>query len=379
MLKRARRLTTALVAIATTGLLAQQADRSRTEALAERAAERLQALQKEADQLASEERTLLNNLRKLEVERQIKAEELARLSAEADKTAATLATTTSRIDELAAREEADRPDLRARLVEIYKFGRARYVRLLLSTSDVGQLGRAWRLVTALAEIDRSRIDGHRRTRESLGAARRDLETENRRLRALRADAENAERAVAAAARARAELVRDIDRRRDLNAQLTGELMAAQQRLQTTVRELANGAPAAEPSALPILPFRGALDWPVTGSLRSRLAASDGRAPSSSGIEIASPEGTPVLAVHEGLVAYAEPFSGFGNLVILDHGGQAFSIYGDLLEILVKRGSHVERGQELGKVGTGATGAAGLYFELRVDGGPVDPLQWLKRR
>jgi len=79
------------------------------------------------------------------------------------------------------------------------------------------------------------------------------------------------------------------------------------------------------------------------------------------------------------VAYAEPFAGFGNLVIIDHGSQVFSVYGDLLEVLVKRGAHVDRGQPVGTVGTAAAGTAGLYFELRVDGRPVDPLQWLKRR
>jgi septal ring factor EnvC (AmiA/AmiB activator) len=372
-------LSTAIVAVATTGLFAQQADRARTEALAERAAERLQSLQREADQLAADERTLLNDLRKLEVQRQIKAEELARLTADTDAAAAEIDSTTTQIEALEAREQAERPDLRARLVEIYKFGRARYFRLLFSTSEIRQIGRASRLVAALAEVDRRRLDGHRQTRESLINARHDLDTESRRLRALRGDAESAERAAAAAARARGELIRDIDRRRDLNAQLTSELIAAQQKLQATLRDVANAAAGASP-ALPILPFRGALDWPVAGALRARFGAvTGGRAPASNGIEIASPEGTPVQAVHEGLVAYAEPFAGFGNLVIVDHGSQVFSLYGDLLEVLVKRGTRLEGGQPVGRVGTAAAGTAGLYFELRVDGRPVDPLQWLKKR
>ena len=74
-----------------------------------------------------------------------------------------------------------------------------------------------------------------------------------------------------------------------------------------------------------------------------------------------------------------PFAGFGNLVILDHGAQTFSLYGDLLEIAVKRGARVERGQGIGSVGAAPAGPPGLYFELRVDGRPVDPLQWLKKQ
>src|SRR5439155_2280378 len=93
---------------------------------------------------------------------------------------------------------------------------------------------------------------------------------------------------------------------------------------------------------------------------------------------AAAEGAPVRAIHEGVVAFADTFSGFGNLVIVDHGAQTFSLYGNLLDLAVKRGGHIERGQTVGSVGPTPTGAAGLDFELPVDGQPVDPLQWLGR-
>jgi septal ring factor EnvC (AmiA/AmiB activator) len=86
-----------------------------------------------------------------------------------------------------------------------------------------------------------------------------------------------------------------------------------------------------------------------------------------------------MAVHDGVVAFAGIFAGFGNLVILEHGSRAFSLYGDLLTITVKMGARVERGQTVGSVGPTPSGSDGLYFELRVDGQPVDPLQWLKKR
>jgi septal ring factor EnvC (AmiA/AmiB activator) len=365
---------------AVAGLLAQQADRAKTEALARRASERLQALQHEADQLASEERTLLNDLRKLEIDRQIKAENLKRVTAEADEVAAQLATTSARIAELEQQDQAERPDVRARLVEMYKLGRARYLRLLLSTSDVRQIGRASRLVSAMARLDRERVAAHQRTLESLRSARTELEERSRQLQTLRADAARAEQGVIAAAQARNELIRDIDRRRDLDAQLAGELQAAQQKLQATLRELSSGGTAAEPGALPLRPFRGALDWPVTGTLRTRFGQATGAgAPQSAGIDIAATEGAPVLAIHEGVVAFADRFAGFGNLVIVDHGGQIFSLYGDLQDVDVKKGVHVDRGQTVGTVGAAPAGPSGLYFELRVDGRPVDPLQWLKKR
>ena len=85
------------------------------------------------------------------------------------------------------------------------------------------------------------------------------------------------------------------------------------------------------------------------------------------------------AVHEGAIAFADTFAGYGKLVIIDHGGQAFSLYGHLLDISVARGARVSHGDPIGTAGFALLGVAGLYFELRVDGQPVDPLQWLRKR
>src|SRR5882762_253120 len=98
-------------------VLAQQADRVRTEALARRATERLQSLQREADRLASEERTLLGDLRKLELERQITAEELRQVDTEHSQVAKQLSATNERMRQLQEQDLAARPDVSARLVE----------------------------------------------------------------------------------------------------------------------------------------------------------------------------------------------------------------------------------------------------------------------
>jgi septal ring factor EnvC (AmiA/AmiB activator) len=361
-------------------LAAQQADRARTEAQARRATERLQALQREADRLAADERTLLNDLRRLEVERQIKAVEVKQADADAAAVEADLQTAATRMDAIQESDLASRPELRSRLVEMYKLGRARYLRLLLSTPDLRRIGQATRTVAALAKLDQDRIATYRQTLVELAAARTDLAARSLRLRAVRAEAARAEVAAQRAAKAKNDLVRDIDRRRDLNAQLSGELMGAQQKLQATLRSLASGTPVVDAPVLPFRPFKGDLDWPAAGVVRRRFGRTAGPGGSSSnGIEIAAEETARARAIHEGVVAFADSFAGFGRLVILDHGSQNFSLYGDLLEIAVKKGARVERGQAIGAVGPTATGAAGLYFELRVDGRPVDPLQWLRKR
>src|SRR2546428_9709885 len=121
-------------------LLAQQSDRARTEALARRAAERVQALQREADRLAADEETLLGDLRKLEIERQLKAEQFKEADAQAQEVTADLAAITAQMQQLERRDLAERPGLRARLVEIYKLGQGRYLRLLPSTTHLPRGG-----------------------------------------------------------------------------------------------------------------------------------------------------------------------------------------------------------------------------------------------
>jgi murein hydrolase activator len=359
-------------------LRGQEIDRARTEALTRRATERLQALQQEADRLATQEGTLLGDLRKLEVQRQIKAEELKRTVADSLQVMDDLSANRQRMQDLEQQDSIGRPELRARLINMYKLGRGRYLRLLLSTSDLHQVGQASRILSMLAKTDGERIISRRHTLDELGKARLALEQRSRRLNTLRVEAEHAQASLIRAAETRANLILDIDSRRDLNAQLLGELQVAQQKLQAQLRDLSASAVSAEPATLPLRPFRGDLDWPVTGTLSRRPGRAFGQA-SSNGIEIAAAEGSSVTAVHDGVVAFADTFGGFGNLVILDHGSQSFSLYGNLLEVSVKKGDHIERASQVGTVGPAPAGPPQLYFELRIDGQSVDPLQWLKKR
>src|SRR4051812_12965260 len=143
-----------IVGVLCAAAFAQAPDRTQTEALARRATDRLQALQREADRLASDERTLLGDLRKLEVERQIKAGELKQIDDEIGRVQTERAATVARMDALQSAADAERPRLRARVVEIYKLGQQPYLRLLLSTSDFRRVGQASRTVAALAVLDR---------------------------------------------------------------------------------------------------------------------------------------------------------------------------------------------------------------------------------
>jgi murein hydrolase activator len=374
-------LTLALIVVLSTGTAAQAPDRAQTEALAGRVNERVRALQREAERLAGEARTLVGDLRSLEIERDLQAERLKQAEAAVDESQMALKQATARVVQLEDQRAAQLPDLKGQLVDLYKRGRGGYARMMLEADSVRDLGRTTRAVSALVHINEQRVAEHRRTLETLRAERETLEQQTARLQKNQAAARRTRAAAERAVAARAALIEQIDRRRDLNAQLAGELQVAHQRLQQQVANLAAGRPA-EPVDVPLTAFRGALEWPATGRIGTRFGEGSTGAGGSTvknGIEIAAAEGSPVTAVHGGTVAYAEPFAGFGTLVILNHGKDTYSLYGYLASTSVERGQAVGAGTELGQVGSAPAGPPALYFEIRVDGRAVDPVQWLRSR
>jgi murein hydrolase activator len=355
-------------------------EREKTEAMAKRVKARVQALQREADRLAQQSRSLLGDMRRLEVERDLAAEKLAAADAAVKTSEADVRAVTLRLAEVERQRVNNLPDLRARFVEMYKHGRGGYARMLMGVRDVREFGRATRAVASLAHINQQRIERHRRTLEEVRVQRARAEAQTRELEGKRAEARGARAAAVRAVHARAALLDEIDRRRDLNAQLTGELHVAQERLDSAVEQMESGQQV-EAVSVPLSPFRGALDWPVSGKVIGRFGRSDRMSADSvrNGIEVAAPVDTPVRAVHPGIVGYADAFTGYGTLVILDHGANHYTLYGYLSDVTVQQGQHVSAGDELGRVGSAPFGHTALYYEMRVDGRSVDPLQWLKRR
>jgi septal ring factor EnvC (AmiA/AmiB activator) len=366
---------TLILAIAAAGLVAQSDPKSQSD----RINARIKALQAESDKLAAQARTVFGELRRLEIDREIKQAEVAKTDLALARVTADRDRTEKQLKALEATRVAQTPAIKERLVELSKHGRAGYVQLLLASNDVRAIGRMARGVAAVAEIDRVRLETHRRTLAAEREALNDLDQKYDEVEALQKEAAAARRAVEAAVAARNRMIEALEPRRDLAAQFVAELQAAQEQLEETLTTAEAGSSVV---ALPIRPFKGDLPWPVAGEVSARFGRqSAGRFGTSivrNGIEVSAPEGTPATAVHEGTVAYAAPFSGFGTLVILDHGNAAFTLYGHLLDASVTAGTNVSRGTPLGRIGLAPSGGAALYFEVRIDGRPVDPLQWLGR-
>jgi murein DD-endopeptidase MepM/ murein hydrolase activator NlpD len=147
--------------------------------------------------------------------------------------------------------------------------------------------------------------------------------------------------------------------------------------------LAQATPTAEDTAetpVKAADATGALPtfrWPVRGKvITSYGAKTNGK--SNDGINLAVPEGTPVKAAEDGVVAYSgNELKGYGNLVLVRHSNGYVTAYAHASELLVKRGDTIKRGQIIAKSGqSGEVGSPQLHFEIRKGSSPVDPLQFL---
>ncbi|MGY6554598.1 MAG: murein hydrolase activator EnvC family protein [Wenzhouxiangella sp.] len=128
----------------------------------------------------------------------------------------------------------------------------------------------------------------------------------------------------------------------------------------------------------ILSLQGQLPRPVQGPLLRRFGDARGGELRWNGWLIGATAGASVRAIAHGRVAYADWLRGYGMLLILDHGDGVMSLYGHNESLLHRVGDWVAAGDEIAVVGDSGGGEPGLYFELRRDGRPLNPLQWLAR-
>lgn len=127
-------------------------------------------------------------------------------------------------------------------------------------------------------------------------------------------------------------------------------------------------------------LRGQLRLPLRGSVAAKFGTQRSDGPSSKGLFIRAAEGEPVRVIAQGRVVFAEWLRGFGNLLIVDHGGQYMSIYGNNQTLLKRAGDTVKSGDTIANAGnSGGNEESGLYFEMRHRGRAFDPLGWVNVR
>lgn len=131
-------------------------------------------------------------------------------------------------------------------------------------------------------------------------------------------------------------------------------------------------------------LRGHLEWPLQGEIISRFGRERNARFNTyiinNGIQIRPRRGDEIRVVYDGEVVFADYFRGYGKLIIVQHAGNFHSLYGHCDRLLFAKGEQVSRGQVIALAGSsGSVSEKNLYFELRIDLQPENPLQWLRKR
>ena len=401
----------ALALLAAACLPAPEAFAQRDSREAER---RLERVRKELGDVASERRRLegergdaARQLREVDERVARSARTLRETEAELARQQAALAGLAERRDALQAGAAAQRDELHALLRSSYATGSAAPLKLLPAQDQVADASRALTYQRYLQRQRAARIDALRAELAELDAVERDIAERQAALEAVRARQRGEIQTLEADRRTHAQAVAMLDKRyrdRSSREQALGRDAKSLERLLTRLRAAAakaaaerrasaeraarreaagksarparSAAPAARTAPVQV----GGLGWPLSGTL---LAGYGGRMPdgrSSSGVLIGAPVGTRVQAVADGTVVFAEWMTGYGMILIVDHGTGTMSLYAHCETLLKEAGAAVRRGDAVATVGnSGGQGQPALYFELRRNGQPVNPSGFLQRR
>ncbi|MBO9718469.1 MAG: peptidoglycan DD-metalloendopeptidase family protein [Pseudoxanthomonas sp.] len=385
--------------------------------------------QKAAEQQLRQARTELQQIarerRRLEDQRGDAAQRLRRADEQLGHSGRALAETEAALRdarqalvELQQRRQAMQRDLAQQRVRLAALLRSAYMtgaqaplKLLLAQDRIADAQRALGYYRYAQREQVSQVAALTGSLEALAATEAEIDTRTHELEALQAQQQQQLTALKRDRGTRATVVAELDQRyqdRQEREQALGQDVKSLERLLANLRAAAaeaerraaaarerqaqgtqpgtgtrTPAPGKVPprvaSATP-LPKVGGLGWPASGDLIARYGGRlpDGRA--SSGVLIGAPAGSPVTAVADGTVVFSEWMTGYGLILIIDHGNGYMSLYAHNDTLLRDAGDRVRRGDAIAKVGSsGGHGRPALYFELRRNGQPVDPATWLQRR
>jgi len=335
---------------------------------------KLAELTRTVNELAAKEKNSLERLEVLQEKIAVTERLIRQLESQIERRNREINELNIRLAAITEQKEKCRQLLSHRLVNIYKYSRIFPLQALLTSSSLPEL---YRRVINLRLVSRA---DHRLIQE-LSKLNQQIVAQRNAIAAAKMDAERLE---AEAGEKRAALVRDrneetsiltrIRTEKAAKAAVVSELQSAAERLKGLLADLQKRAASASEQRHYLEENRGKLPWPVAGSVIASFGIQTHpryrTKINNLGIDIKVQNTSPVRVVADGKVSFADRFIGYGNLVIVDHGAGYFTLYGNLTTVETVVNALVSAGTTIGTVDDY------LHFEIRKDGQPLNPKDWL---
>ena len=325
-------------------------------------------------EVRGQESSILESLSRIETELYQKGKELKQMEGQLGQTRGKLQQTQAQIGQLNKRMERTKEEFFSRLIALYKMGRTPPEVFLFTSHSYPDLLRIDKYLRVIIDSDARLVDTYRSQvalKERYQSAL--LEDQAQSERSL-AEVEKKKEEVQKVKESKRGLLKSIQNQKVVYRKVIVELEERSRELQAFVDKLEREKTATAYVRTKPEVSKGNLISPVQGNVISLF-----KEKGQNGIEIKAPLGAEVHAVLPGKVLYADWFKGFGNVMIIDHGDQTFTVSGYCSQLLKKAGDVVAQGEPVALVGSaGSLKGPCLYFEIRHRGRPQDPREWLSR-
>jgi len=278
--------------------------------------------------------------------------------------------------------------LESRLREIYKRRLTGYLEILFNSESFSDFLTRFRYIKNILSLDAEMINDIRQQMKKIENNKMNLENREEILSLLKKEVEKEKENIEFSIKAKKSIINKIDSQKEAHLKSLKELEQSSQEIENIIERIfkqqeedSKKASQKEVPAITLKPKKGILALPIQGKLISEYGRQKNTDFNTytfnSGIDISAPLGQVVHSAGSGEIIYTGSIKGYGQIIIIDHGGRVTTLYAHLSKILIDIGNKVKKGQPIGQVGdSGGVSSTRLHFEVRVEGKPTDPMNWL---
>ncbi|UCH98427.1 MAG: peptidoglycan DD-metalloendopeptidase family protein [Candidatus Aminicenantes bacterium] len=358
-------------------LLRSTSDKEKLDAIAKQ----IHGINNKLEELKKEEGSILNDIYKIELQYEKAHIENNKIKLQLTTLGRKINKKNSEKKKLEMEIQESKKNLKQILRLLYKIGGNTYLKLFIRINTLEQLFTNYRLFISLIDYKSNEINKLKTNIQRLMAVKKELEIHHTNLQNLQRQKEQKLRDIRYLKQSKLNLIRKINNDKKQYKQLLDELEAEAAQL----NKLIYGKPLKRLlGSIDLERVKGKLKWPIKGKIISFFGKKKSTKFNTyiinNGIKIKPIGSDEVRAIYSGEVVFADYYKGYGNLVIIQHAKNLYTLYGHCEKMIKQRGDNVNEGELISLVGdTGYTSGKALYFEIRTQLKPQDPLKWLSKR